>query len=229
MNELDELKSQWKQMQARLDATLKLNVRALSAINLKRANIALFRLALWLGFEAVLAAAVVLLLGSFLANHIGEVKFALPAAALLAFAVVSLAAIIRQIVLACGIDHGEPVTIAQKRLGDLRVSLTRSHKWTFILAIWNWSLLMLVGFKGLLGVDAYTALGMNYVIANLALGAAAIPIGVLIARFLSRRSVKSPWLRNAIRSMAGQNVNRASAYLDEIARFERDSVDASAM
>lgn len=229
MNELDELKSQWNHMQTRLDATLKLNVRAVSAINLRRANTALLRLALWLGVEAVLAAAVVLLLGSFLADHLRELKFALPAAALLAFAVVSLAAIIRQIVLALGIDHGEPITIAQKRLGELRVSLTRSCKWTFILAVWNWTLLMLVCFKSLLGVDAYAAFGVNYVVANLALGAAAIPVGVVIARFLSRRAVKSPWLRNALRDMAGHNVNKATAYLDEIARFERDSMDVKAM
>jgi hypothetical protein len=65
------------------------------------------------------------------------------------------------------------------------------------------------------------------VLANLALGAAAIPIGILIARFLSKRAVKSLWLRNVIRDMAGYNVRKASAYLEEIARFERDSVDVS--
>lgn len=227
MHELDEMKSQWTRLQSRLDSTVRLNLRTLGAINLKRADTALLRLTMWLGIEAFLAVMATLLLGSFLARHIGEWRFALPAAALLAFSIASLAAIIRQIILARSVDLGEPVTIAQKRLGDLRVSLTRSSKWTFILAIWNWSLLMLVAFKGLLGVDAYAAFGWNYVIANLALGAAAIPAGIVIARFLNTRSVKSPWLRKVIREMAGHNVNKASAYVDEVAQFELDSMDVT--
>src|SRR5215468_1699613 len=102
--ELEDLKRRWQEMDERLEASLRLNERVLARSVLARAQTA----SRWTGrgilVEILLGAIPVLWLGSFLADHIREPRFWIPALFLDVFALASLGSLVRQQVLLQAID-----------------------------------------------------------------------------------------------------------------------------
>ena len=82
MMELDELKQKWAEHDRKLEVNIRLTRQLLSATKMNRARSALQRLAVFLALESVIALAVIIVLGSFIGDHIAMVRFAVPAAPL---------------------------------------------------------------------------------------------------------------------------------------------------
>src|SRR5258708_4480799 len=130
MMDLDELKEKWAEHDRKLEVNIRLNRQLLSATNMNRARSALQRLAVLQALGSVIHFAAIVALGAFIADHLGLIRFALPAAVLDLFAIAILIARIRQITMARQIDYAKPIAAIQKQLEALRMLRIRSTQWT---------------------------------------------------------------------------------------------------
>ena len=220
MLELDEMKKQWAEHDRKLDESIRLNRQLLSTTNLKGARSAMQRMAAFLGLEAVVQLAVVVALGSFIYEHIAMVRFALPAAALDVFAIAILIAMIRQIALGLQIDYDKPIAVIQKQLEDLRVLRIRYIQGIFLAATLAWTPLMIVTLEGFWGLDAYRLFGTAFLVSNLLVGLAIIPLALWLSKRFSDRMGRSPMIQRLMRDLAGHNLNKATGFLATLSEFE---------
>jgi hypothetical protein len=225
MVELDDLRKTWAEYDRKLDVNIRLSKQLLIATNLNRVRSPLRRLAFFLGLEAVIQFAVVVALGSFIFEHIAMVRFALPAAALDVFAIAILIAIIRQMVAALQTDYDQPIAIIQKRLEDLRVLRIRYIQGIFLVATLAWTPLLIVALKGFWGLDAYRLLGTAYLVANLLVGLAIIPLAIWLSRKFADRMGRSPMIQRFMKDLAGYNLNAAAGFLAALSEFEEEHRD----
>ncbi len=221
MTDLDELRDKWIEHDRKLDAILRVNERLLAAPRLNRARSAMRGLGALLAAEALIQLAVVVVLGNFVAEHWTQPRFALPAAAVDAIAIGLLIALVRQAVLAFGIDYGKPVTILQKDLSALRILRIRYIQWILLTAVAVWVPLLIVTMKGLFDLDAYVLFGTAYLAANLLLGLALVPLGIWAARRFGPRLGAIPFVRRITDSISGHSLRTAMASMAELSEFEK--------
>jgi hypothetical protein len=224
MPDLDEMKKQWAEHDRKLDESIRLNRQLLSTTNLNGARSAMRRMAAFLGWEAAVQLAVAVALGSFLYKHIAMVRFAIPAAALDVFAIAILIAMIRQIAVGLQIDYDKPIADIQKQLEDLRVLRIRYIQGIFLTATLAWTPLMIVTLEGLWGLDAYRLLGTAFLVSNLLVGLAIIPVALWLSNRFSDRMGRSPFLQRLMRDLAGYNLNAAAGFLATLSQFEDENV-----
>jgi hypothetical protein len=220
--ELDDLKARWESLDAKIDQAVRLNRRALADRTLERADRAVTRHAWTVSAELALGALAAILSGSFLAAHGGEPRFLVPGLALHAFVIGQLAAAVRHVVRARAVDYAAPLAEVQRRVAALQVSMARWTAWTLALAPLVWTPLFIVGLKGLFGVDAYAALGIPYVAANLALGVAVAVAGVFVSRRYAGQLSPTSLGGRVSRALAGRDLAAAAAHLEAVAAFERE-------
>jgi hypothetical protein len=168
----------------------------------------------------VLNLAAVAWLGGFVAAHAVEPLLAVPALLLLAFAILSTATTARHLLLLGRLDLSGPVVASQRLLAERKAERSRASLAVLILAPLLWTPLLVVALAAL-GVDAYRALGTPWILANVALGIAAIPAGVALARRLAGRLPGHPFLQQLADDLAGRNLSAATAWLGSLDRFER--------
>jgi hypothetical protein len=222
MMELDELKQKWAEHDHKLEVNIRLTRQLLTATKMNRARSALQRLAVSLALESVVALAVIIVLGSFIGDHIAMVRFAVPAAALDLFEIASLILLIQQIRLALNIDYGSPVAAIQKQLESLRMLHIRHFQWTLLLAPLLWTPLLIVALEGFLRVDAYKTVGAAYLLANLLFGLAIIPLAIWLSKKFGDRMDRSPKIQWLMKELAGYNLNAASDFLATLSEFEEE-------
>jgi hypothetical protein len=225
MMELDELKQKWAEHDRKLEVNIRLTRQLLSATKMNRARSALQRLAVFLALESVIALAVIIVLGSFIGDHIAMVRFAVPAAALDLFEIATLIVLIQQIRLALCIDYSKPVAVIQKQLESLRMLHIRHFQWTLLLAPLLWTPLLIVALEGLLRVDAYKTLGAAYLLANLLFGLAIIPLAIWLSKKFGDRMDRSPKIQWLMKELAGYNLNAAADFLAKLSQFEDEKRD----
>jgi hypothetical protein len=224
MLDLDEMKKQWAEHDRKLDESIHLNRQLLSTTNLNGARSAMQRMAAFLGLEAAVQLAVVVALGSFIYEHIRMVRFALPAAALDVFAIAILIAMIRQIAGGLQIDYNKPIAVIQKQLEDLRVLRIRYIQGIFLVATLAWTPLMIVTLEGFLGLDAYRLLGTAFLVSNLLVGLAIIPLALWLSKRFSDRMGRSPFIQRLMKDLAGYNLNAAACFLAKLSQFEDEKL-----
>ena len=222
MVEMDDLRKTWAEYDRKLDTNIRLSRQLLMASNLNRVRSPLRRLAFFVGLESVIQLAVVVALGSFIYEHIAMVRFALPAAALDVFAIAILIAMIRQIAGALQIDYDKPIAIIQKQLEDLRVLRIRYIQGIFLVATLAWTPLLIVALKGFWGLDAYRLFGGAYLLANVLVGLAIIPLGIWLSKKFGDRMGRSPVMQRLMKDLAGYNLNAATSFLATLSEFEEE-------
>lgn len=221
--EIEELKRSWEEQGRRLEGALRLNTSLLRQAAVARAAGPLRRLS-WLVAGGVLVSlGLAVCLGSFLADHLGEARFLLPAAVLHLAAIALVASGVRQWIALARIDYGLPIVEIQKRLGALAVERVRALELTLLAAPLLWLPLLIVVLKGLAGLDAYALFPASWLAANLAAGAAVIPLAVWAARRLAPRMERSPLARRLLRDLAGYNLAAAERHLAALQSFEREA------
>lgn len=220
--ELDDLKKRWQALDAKLDGALRLNRRILDEHILSRADKAMTRHLFSLAAELALGIVAVLLTGSFVADHVGEVHFLVPGLALHVFVIAQIGTLVRQIVATRQVDYGAPLVEVQKRVERLRAASIRTTMWTLLLAPLLWTPLFVVALKALLGVDAYATFGVRYLAVNVAVGLVVLALGQLASRRYATRFLDSPRATRLMRALAGTNLTAAAGFLDSLARFEQD-------
>jgi hypothetical protein len=221
--ELDELKNLWQQTERRLEAmapALRLHQRLAraGALDRVRSKIRLNHLVLW--YEVAFGGAVALLVGSYLVDHLGEIRFAAPAAVLHLGAILTIGFAAWQLVALGQIDYGGPVLEIQRRLAELRVVRARGNRWLLLSAPLLWALLIVVVPHGLIGLDVYRAFGSAWVGANLLFGLAVLAAAAWASRRFPAWFGSSRLLRGLGDDLTGRRLAAASGFLNDIAAFE---------
>ena len=220
--DLDDLKQRWEEADRKLDASLRLSTRLLRESTLSKAARATSRLSWLMLPEILLNLGLVVWLGSFLADHFTQARFAIPALALDLGAIALLIAQGHQWLALRRLDYGAPVVAIQKEIGRLRLQELRVFKWVMITAPLAWTPLLIVAIKGLTGLDAYAIFSGAWLAANVAFGLAVLLLAVWISRRYADRMERSPRIQSLMRSLSGYNLNAAAGFLTSLARFEEE-------
>lgn len=227
---LDDLKTRLAEQDAKLDQVIRLNTAAIREIQISKAKTKLRGLVWGVAFELLLTIVAVVWLGDFIAGHLREVRFLVPAVLLDLGAIAYLGACIRQLALVAGLHYSLPVVAVQKELGKLRVLRLRALKWTMILSLVLWLPVLVVLFEGLFGVDLWTILGAagakdgSFLLwaANVLFGLAAALLLVWLANRYADRVDRSPALKRFLDSLAGTSLTKALGFLDSVVEFETE-------
>ena len=221
--ELDDLKDRWNEYDRKLDANLRLNSRVLREFGLNRVDSSLRRLTRLIVFELMMGLVATVLLGGFIADHLGEARFLAPAVALDLFVIYFIGWSIRQWVALASLDYGEPVVEIQRKLELLRMDRIRMTKWVFLLSPLLWIPLLIVGVEGLLGLDAYAILDTAWLVSNFVFGLAVIAVAVWASRRYADRLQGSPLARRVADALADRSLVEAAGFLGTLSSFERET------
>lgn len=223
--ELDDMKAAWRELERRVEAVTAAQVATAAELTLERTRSELRRFARLPLLELVSGALLSLLLGSFLASHVGELRFAVPGAALLVGSIWTVAVSIRQLAALRHIDYAGPVVAIQRELAALRALRLRTSRWMLLLAPVVWTPLAIVAAEGLIGLDLYREPGPLWLASNLAFGVAASAMMVWISPRVARRWPDSPFLRSLADDLAGHSLVAAVRIVDRIDDFDRGTLD----
>ena len=222
----DDLKLLWMETDRRLasmEPVLRLNARLAQAgiRDRTRSRLGFVYFVLW--YEVGFAALAVVIIGAYLADNFAALRFAIPAAALQAAAVLNLALAARQLVGLHAIDFAGPVLAIQRALAEVRVVRARSNRWLLLSAPLLWALAVVVVPHGLVGLDAYRVFGFPWVAGNLAVGLAVMAAAAWAGRRLSPSSRGLAFVRWLGDDLTGRKVAEASGFLEDIAAFEAEA------
>ena len=111
------------------------------------------------------------------------------------------------------IEYDAPVIAIAQAVERLRLLRARKMLWILALSPLMWLPLMIVSARGLLGIDPIATLGIAYIAANAAFGAAVLAAALWIARRYGR------YFRE---TLSGAEVRAASKQLAALTRYETD-------
>jgi hypothetical protein len=180
--ELDEMKSLWAQSNRKLEESTRLNVVLLQRWNLRKVDTSLGRLKRGLVFELIVSVIAVGALAYFGYQHLRQPQFLIPAALVYLYALSYVIAVARQLAQISAIDYDEPVVAIQKKLEALRLARIRTTLWALLVGPLMWLPIFIVGMLGLFGVDVYAVSNSAWLVGNVFLGLAVIPLAVFVAR-----------------------------------------------
>ena len=207
MNALDELREIWREQGRSLDELREIEVATLDALKTERLGGSLRRSGWLPAFELAAGIVAQLWLVKFVEAVLGVPLLVASGAALFL----------------ATIDPAGPVAEVQARLEQLQALRLRATRWTLLLSPLLWTPLALVFGRAILGVDLQRAVGWPWLIANLALGYAAIPLGLWTLARASRRWGESAVWRRLRDDVAGRTLAQARRSLEEIAAFRREA------
>lgn len=225
--ELDDLKDRWNEYDRKLDSSLRLNSRVLRELGLNRVDSSLRRLTRVIVFELLMGLVAAVLLGSFIADHLREVRFLVPAVALDLFVIYFIGWAIRQWVALASLDYGASVVEIQRKLELLRIDRIRMTKWVFLLSPLLWIPLLIVGVEGLAGVDAYAAFDTAWLVSNFVFGLAVVALALWVSRRYADRLKGSPLARRVADALADRSLDEAAGFLGSLSSFERENGTAA--
>ncbi len=218
----EDLQRQWATLDKKLETSIRLNTEVLRQTKLDTTKSALQRLVVFIWVEVLLTIPVVLVVGSFLANHYNQPAFFIPGLTLHISAIGLIGSCIYQLVMLRQLDFSAPVLNIQKKLESLRLHRIRATKWTFLLAPFLWTPLLIVFFKSL-GVNVYATFDLTWITANLIFGLAVVVGGLWISKRYGHRMGHIPWIQKLMNDLAGHSLNQALGALTTLAEFENES------
>jgi hypothetical protein len=225
--ELQDLKDRWNEYDRKLDANLRLNTRVLREFGLNRVGSSLRRLTRVIVFELLMGLLAAVLLGSFIADHLGEMRFLVPALVLDVFVIYFIGWSIRQWVALGSVDYGESIVTIQRKLELLKIDRIRMTKWVFLLSPLLWTPLLIVSVEGLIGLDAYATFDTAWLVSNFVFGLAVIPLMLWLSKRYADRLRGSSLARRVVDALADRSLNEATGFLGSLSSFERENGTAA--
>ncbi|MEA2564698.1 MAG: hypothetical protein QOH06_6202 [Acidobacteriota bacterium] len=221
--ELQDLKDRWNDYDRKLDANLRLNTRVLREFGLNRVDSSLRRLTRLIAFELLMGLLAAVMLGSFIVDHLGEMRFLAPAVALDVFVIYFIGWSIRQWLALGSLDYGESIVTIQRRVEGLKIDRIRMTKWVFLLSPLLWTPLLIVSVEGLVGLDAYATFDTAWLVSNFLFGLAVIGLALWVSKRYADRLKGSPLARRIADALADRSLNEATGFLGTLSSFEREN------
>lgn len=224
--ELDDMKMAWQVLDRRIERNEALQSGLRRELSIDKTRSALRRW-LWLpGIELAISVLVAWLSGGFLADNWSQVLVAqagaLPALVLLILAVVGAATGVRQIVSVAIIDYAAPVMAIQCQLAMARRLRIRLTQVGLLLWLPLWPMFMAFAVQFDLGFASYRQFGFAWLGSNVGFGFALALLLVWFARRHGESLARWRPLRRLSDDIAGRQLVRAAAQMDELARFGRE-------
>jgi hypothetical protein len=162
-----------------------------------------------------------LLMGSFLAEHVTQARFVWPAALMDVWFGATLIAAIRQLLTATKINYDEPIASVQQQLGRLRILRLKTFRWLFLTGqiVW-WMPFLITSLKMVFGVDAYRYLTPGFIMANMLAGLALIPLVLQVLKTF-RFAANASWYERLADIIAGRSLAEAQRQAQIVADFIR--------
>lgn len=217
--ELDDFKSAWQELNAKVDQQKALNLHLLREGHADRAERRLRPLLRGQVLQMILGALLALGSAAFWTNH-RHVPHLLATGLLMhAYALGLIFSGVRMQVLLRDLHFGAPVIEIQKRLARIRRFYIVSGLWVGLPWWFLWMPFMAMVFMGFFGFDMFARLSQAWIIGTLAIGV----VGILLTFVLHRAAQKRPKLARSLdEALAGRSLAEVQRLLDEIARFEQE-------
>ena len=216
--ELDDLKPALKTFDTR--GAHALDVRLMRMGALEKATARLRPLKFWLVVQILAGVLCTILFAAYWSSHRDNLPLMLSGIAMHAYGVLLIVFGAIELSLAQRVDYASPVVAIQKQLARLRAWRVRGQAWLGIPHWILWIPLTLIAFDVLFGADV-AANAPGVVAIFLAAGIAGLALTLAFLRWARRPSRRriGDYLDD---SAAGSSLRKTQAFLDEIARFERD-------
>ncbi|MFZ6759093.1 hypothetical protein ACO0K9_17940 [Undibacterium sp. Ji50W] len=223
---LDLLKTEWQARDQGLEQAVRLNTQMLrlSVLEQHRREISKWG---WADkYEIIAGTPVFIYLIWFLSHYIMDIKFALPALAILAWTIALPLLNHRQRHALQDLDFSQPVTTVQRQLAELKARRLNLFKWAFLLGQIIWFIpFLLVLFKGVFGVDLYQKT-QNFIFPSLMVSVLFIPVAIGISKLLSGRLNRSASFQAMTDSLAGEDYKQTQRFLKKLNQFEEVPVES---
>jgi hypothetical protein len=209
----------WARRNEELGRIVVVDRAALHAVTANAARGPLRRFALGLWMELLLAIVPVLWLGNFAAG-VREAPIVFSSAVVLdVFAILLLVNVAMQLVTLNSIDYAGPVVRVQAALERLRLLRLRGARGIFAFAVFAWLPLCVVGFAAVFGVGAVRMLDATWMVVNLLVGIAFIPLAIWLCRLAEAHAGSSRAVRVVVGTISGSSLNAAFAALERVETF----------
>lgn len=205
--DLETMQERWAEQEKRLEVCLRWNTHLMV-----RAPLRWFS---WgVGIGVALQVGLMMAVGRFVLAYGDEARYLIPALGLLAWLGAMTVAGVGQMRLAMGIRYDLPVAALQKQMGALWRLRMQTSRWGLLTGqlVW-WVPCVIVGTRGLLGLDPYQIFGWPFLLLNFGFGVVVIPVAIRVAARFDRS-----WLA---RQLAGRQLNAVNDFLETIATFEK--------
>jgi hypothetical protein len=221
MTSLDAMKSAWEAQDRKMDEILHINRQLFIAAKLDKVRTPLRMFMIGLGIEIALLVMALSVVGRFLAESITEIRFVWPAVMIDVWLIFTLACTVRQFVAAKRIAFDMPIAALQRQIADLRILRLRAIRWELLAGqiVW-WIPLIIIALKLFFGIDAYRYLSPGYIVANLLLGVALIPLAIWLAKRYESALKRSQFMDRLADAVAGYSLIAARNYAAMLSDFE---------
>jgi hypothetical protein len=219
MTTFEEMEAAWKAQSAKLNHVTLLLADQARRDTISRIKTPLRSLIVSLWFEIFLSATGMVIMGSFLAEHITQTRFVWPAALTDFWFAATLIAAIRQLLAARQINYDEPIAGVQQQLGLLRILRLKTFRWLFLSGqiVW-WMPFLITALRMFFGVDAYLYLSPEFIGANILAGLAFIPVALLVLKRF-RFAAEGSWYERIADVITGQSLAEARRQATAVADF----------
>jgi hypothetical protein len=222
--DLEQLKLEWRTREARLEEAIRIDRGRIRAAWIEGARRDLEGFRLHAAFEVGSGILVALLLGSFLAAHAGEWRFAVPAALLLAWVVAMGVAGIANRARLRSVDYSQPVVAIQRRLAELRTQRLLVLRWGFLTGQVLWFVPLFIVLFRAAGVDLYALSPhvpgvMAWAVGG---GIAFIPVALWIGTHQAPGIEATRIGQRLLDMLAGPDLEAARGFLARLEDFERE-------
>jgi len=218
---LDLLKAEWQARDQGLEQAIRMNTQMLrlSLLEQHRRDIRKWG---WVDkYEIVAGIPVFIYLIWFLSHYIMDLKFSLPALAILAWTITLPLLNHQQRHALQDLDFAQPITSVQRQLAELKARRLNLFKWAFLLGQIVWFIpFLLVLFKGVFGIDLYQKT-QNFIFPSLMISLMFVPVAIGISKLLSRRLNRSASFQAITDSLAGEDYKQTQSFLKKLAQFEK--------
>lgn len=221
MTELDQLKSIWTGMEAKLDRNWQLNLHTLQTVNLDKARGKMNKL-IWT--KVSIMGIAMLFTSMFMAYSIGRWEVTHQAITGIIFGMWTFAILvtsIHELSLVASLDYSQPIPVLQKKLIEIKLLTIRYLR----LSVWIFPLyfgFMILLFDLFFGVDIVAVGDVNWIIANLVFSVCIfIPAAIWMYKKLSAKNANKKWM-NKLLGGNGSQIMDAVNFLEEIKTYEND-------
>ena len=211
---LEQLHEQWRQLDAKIDRALELDLEILRAANVPPIRQRIHRWAFWPSLDILFAAFVLVFFGNFAFNHVHELAMLLPAMLVMGAGILLILTSVLQLKTVFGIDWDGPIFQMQSEMEKLHIAKIRQFKWVILCA-------PLVGFCALLVVlqsildylpqkiSILDKIDSTWLLANAIFGVLFVPVAYGIALFMARNFGHRTWWQRTLDDISGRTIHAA--------------------
>jgi hypothetical protein len=220
---LDILRTEWAARDQKLESALRLNTRLLLDAFVEKGRAEIVRRNDFGVISTLIWVATLIGLGLFMAKHVGDMRFFLPAALLLAWTIATGVTALLQRTAMRDLDFSRPLLEVQRELERLRIQRLQAFKWSFLTGQVLWWIPFTIVVTRAMGVNLYASEWMRqFMVINIAVGLLAIPVAIWVSRRVAGRFAGSKALASFTDAIAGRDVVAARDFLGKLSRFETD-------